>query len=85
MKVLSTVLALSLFSGCRYNRFEWRSYCNKETQERVFLSCLEKLPKGPERLTASPNDWDETIDECRVAASSIACESKREQFEDTFP
>ncbi len=44
---------------------------DKAVFERVFLKCVETA-KGPNSLTASPNDMDETIGECRYAARQIA-------------
>ena len=30
----------------------------------AYQSCLKNLPKGPERLTASGNDWKEVVEQC---------------------
>lgn len=49
---------------------------NREVEERVFLACLKSLPQGPSHLTASGNDWDEVVEQCRIAAASIAREEK---------
>ena len=48
--------------------------CDEVKRERIFFGCLEKLPKGPDHLTAAGNDWDETIFACRVTADSFACD-----------
>lgn len=42
----------------------------------VFLQCLDKIPKGPERVTATGNDWSETISECAQAAHYISLRSE---------
>jgi hypothetical protein len=52
----------------------WVAKCDKEMQHTIFLACLKHLPKGPEHLTASGNDWDEVVAECRVSAEIIACQ-----------
>lgn len=48
--------------------------CDKVAQREVFLACLDKLPKGPEIVAATGNDWDEVVSECRASASAIACD-----------
>lgn len=48
--------------------------CDLAVRERVFFGCLEKLPKGPDSLTASGNDYDEAILECRITADRFACD-----------
>lgn len=40
--------------------------------ERVFTDCLKALPKGPERLAAAGNDWNEVVEECRRTAADVA-------------
>jgi len=44
---------------------------DKAVFERVFLKCVETA-KGPNSLTASGNDLDETIAECRFTARQVA-------------
>lgn len=44
---------------------------DKAVFERVFLKCVETA-KGPNSLTASGNDMDETIAECRHTAREVA-------------
>lgn len=71
--VIGGALFLSL-DGCSESTHRECHYeCDPTTQERVFLTCLEKLPHGPERLAASGNDWDEVVGECKSSAAAIAC------------
>lgn len=50
---------------------------DKDRYERVFMECLSKVPKGPDTIAASGNDWDEVVQECRSTAYMIAHECKR--------
>ncbi len=63
------MLAAPLVAASGYAR-----KCDEVKRERVFFECLEKLPKGPDHLTAAGNDWDETIFACRMTADSFACD-----------
>lgn len=40
--------------------------------QSAMLACLERLPKGADRLTASGNDWDEVATVCKDFASKAA-------------
>ncbi len=51
---------------------------NKQVQEKVFIECLKSVPQGPNAITAAGNDWDEVVQECRIAAAVIA----REEYEE---
>jgi hypothetical protein len=44
---------------------------NKCLQREIFESCLQKVPQGPS-TTATSNDWDEVIVECRISAARMA-------------
>lgn len=54
---------------------EWLQTCDREAMREVFLSCLERLPKGPDHITAAANDWSEVVKECKDAADTVACHS----------
>jgi hypothetical protein len=64
-----------LLTGCgvKCQHQECSTACDKVVQERVFLSCLEKLPNGPDKVAATGNDWDEVVSECASAAARVAC------------
>ena len=49
--------------------------CDNVAKREIFLSCLERVPKGPDTVAAARNDWAEVVEECRVTAASIACAS----------
>lgn len=75
--LLTLVVALAPVFGCDAKPKKVRvvTYI-REVEERVFLACLKSLPQGPSHLTAAGNDWDEVVEQCRIAASSIAREDK---------
>lgn len=78
-----------LLMGCDLKCYhqECQTSCDKMVQERVFLTCLEKLPNGPDKVAAAGNDWDEVVSECESAASRIACAHtcvEREGYRNTF-
>jgi hypothetical protein len=78
------VLAVLLAVGCEDTKWQWISTttCDKEVQKATFLSCLEKVPKGPDHLTAAANDWaevvEEMVEECNNASQQIACTTVHE-------
>ena len=37
-------------------------------RQEIFKQCMANLPKGPQSLTASGNDWDEVVDSCDTSA-----------------
>lgn len=43
----------------------------------IFAQCMAALPKGPERLTASANDWAEVVEECEDSAKEQAYRTQR--------
>lgn len=71
---LRSLLAVLLFTACTPPpQRTWHYDCDATSQREIFLSCLERLPRGPERLAVAGNDWDEVVAECRDTATRIAC------------
>lgn len=71
INVCFTVLALAL-AGCNPDESSQPDQCLRPA---LFQQCMASLPKGPERIAAAGNDWDEVVSECgRIAYS----QSKRQ-------
>ena len=62
------------FKAARQQQMQRGEYEIKDlcVYQNAMLACLERLPKGADRLTASGNDWDEVADVCKDFASKAA-------------
>lgn len=69
----AVILALVGCACVEQPKGRWREECDAVMRREVFLSCLEKVPRGPERITVAGNDWDEIVAECSRASYRIAC------------
>lgn len=78
-------VALLALAGCTKDPYyRWEDECDAAQRERVFIACVV-ASRGPDSLTASPNDGAEVIDECSDAARRIACRSVRVCLENCPP
>lgn len=72
--VLGAMAIQLIMASCeRTPQRTWHYDCDAGVEREIFLSCLERLPRGPERLAAAGNDWDEVVVECRNTARQIGC------------
>lgn len=64
-KILFAVAMLAGLAACGPTEEHCIDQC---LRSQLFQDCLSRIPKGPEKITAAGNDWDEVVSECRSAA-----------------
>lgn len=74
MKRLAAVAAcVLLLAGCKHDEKPSKATVIDQTvRQQVFLECLKSVPRGPGKLTASANDWNEVVNSCANIAEEIA-------------
>lgn len=62
MKILLLLICLFLLSSCGWMEPEYTYETDQELRQKIFMECLDKIPKGPEKTKY--NDWDEVVQTC---------------------
>lgn len=76
LKIFMVIMALML-CGCETTLDMQRAYNEKYVldqckRQELFLEILKAAPRGPEKITASGNDWDEVVKEAGTQARSLS-------------
>ena len=67
MKIITTTVVLVcsfVLMGCQ----EPSKGPDQCLRQEIFKQCMASLPKGPQSLTATGNDWDEVVNSCDSSA-----------------
>ena len=67
MKIITTTVVLVcsfVLMGCQ----EPSKRPDQCMRQEIFKQCMASLPKGPQSLTATGNDWDEVVNSCDSSA-----------------
>ncbi len=67
MKIITTTVVLVcsfVLMGCQ----ELSKGPDQCLRQEIFKQCMASLPKGPQSLTATGNDWDEVVNSCDSSA-----------------
>lgn len=48
------------------------TYLDQCARAKLFEECMNRIPKGPEHITATSNRWNDTIEACNDSAREMS-------------